>query len=1079
MLMFILALAILGWRGFTLMKVDRFPAVDFPFVSVVTVFPGASPDDVEDLIVTPIEDAVAGLSGIDTIQSISQEGLGIVVVAFLETVDGNQAAIDVERQVATVRGGLPAEATDPSVVKADFNAIPIMNIILSGQQSQDELAKLAEDVVKPRLQSADGVASVSVFGGREEIVAVKVDPAKLSAYSLPVSSINQAFAANNLTFPVGSLDSGRQKTSVRSVGSFQSLAEVENMVVSGGTAGGPPGAAGDDQPGGQVFLRDVASVEPSFKDTSVLQRYNGQDTVAMSIVKTTDSNAIDVADEIKERLTELNANLPGGAELTIVSDDSEFTRNSVNAVQEDLVLAILITGLVMLVFLHTIRSTFIVLLAIPTSLLATFLVMWALGFSLNVLTLLALTLIIGILVDDSIVVLENIERHLRMDKKPPLAAIDGRSEIGLAAIAITLTDVVVYVPVAFTSGIIGQFFRSYGITIAVATMFSLFISFTLTPLLSAYLLKEHGTEEAPRKGVVGFFARLLKPIDWAWKKFIGLWEAGFVGLSNIYAGVIRRSLKNFLTQFGVIAIAVGALVASALLVPAIGGEFAPQEDDGRLLVDITLPPGTNLLVTDEAARKLEQIILDEVPETVSILTRVGSGGGDVIFSGGAGGSNAASLTVRLTDKNDRQRGLNEIVNALRQEVAVIPDATVSVSAVSGIAGPGAALQIQVFGDDPNQLIDLANQVEEIVRATPNTVDVVNNDAVRSPETRIVLNRGRLADLGLSSAQVATTLRTAVTGSDVGDFAPEGQEKIEINLRANEEARQELSKMLQLPVGFSGGQPVRLEQVATLERSAAPAVVNRADRQRILTISSSVIGTDLTGVTEAIEARVNNEVVFPPNYGFRFAGATEVQNESFAQLGSALFLSIILIYMLLIALFQNFLQPLAIMISLPLALIGVLLGLFVTRNTLNIFSLLGIIMLAGVVTRNAILIIDFANILQREQGMERKPALVEAGRLRLRPIAMTSMTLIFALMPVLLSTASGSESRQPMAAVLMGGSVTSGFLSLLVVPVMYNAFENLSDFLKWLAGLLSGRPKPDTEPQTAPAQSPVPEGATGD
>ena len=367
-------------------------------------------------------------------------------------------------------------------------------------------------------------------------------------------------------------------------------------------------------------------------------------------------NAIDVADEVKKRLAELNANLPGGAELTIVVDDSEFTRNSVNAVQEDLVLAILITGLVMLLFLHTIRSTLIVLLAIPTSLLATFLVMWALGFSLNVLTLLALTLIIGILVDDSIVVLENIERHLRMGKKPPQAAIDGRSEIGLAAIAITLTDVVVYVPVAFTSGIIGQFFRSYGITIAVATLFSLFISFTLTPLLSAYLLKERGLEEPPRRGIVGFLSRLFKPISWAWKKFIGLWEAGFVGLANIYATVIRLSLKNFFTQFLVIAIAVGALVAALMLVPTIGGEFAPQEDDGRFLVDITLPPGTNLLATDEAARTVEQIILDEVPETVSILTRVGSGDGNILSGGGGGGSNSAAVTVSLTDKNDRQRG---------------------------------------------------------------------------------------------------------------------------------------------------------------------------------------------------------------------------------------------------------------------------------------------------------------------------------------------------------------------------------------------------------------------------------------
>lgn len=1081
MLMFILALAIMGYRGFTLMQVDRFPPVDFPFISVLTVFPGASPEDVEDLIVTPIEDVVAGIPGIDFIQSVSQEGVGIVVVAFLEGVDGNQAAIDVERQVATVRGSLPEEATDPSVIKADFNALPIMNIILSGTQTQDELAKIAEDVVKPRLQSVKGVASVSVFGGRERIIAVKLDPAKLAAFDLPISSVSQAFSLNNLTFPVGSLEEGSQKISVRSVGSFQSPAEIENMVVSGGPSpfgmGGSQGASPGSDTSGLVFLRDVATVEDTFEDTTVLQRFNGQDTVAINIVKTTDANAIDVADEILKRIEGLNESLPGGAVLSVVNDDSQFTRNSVRAVEEDLILAILITGLVMLLFLHTIRSTLIVILAIPTSLLATFLVMWALGFSLNVLTLLALTLIIGILVDDSIVVLENIERHLRMGKEPDQAAIDGRSEIGLAAIAITLTDVVVYVPVAFTSGIIGQFFRSYGITIAVATLFSLLISFTLAPLLAAYLLKAKGEAELPRKGIAGLLGKLFHPIDWLWKKFIAAWETGFDKLADIYAVTIGLSLKNVWTQLLVVVIAIVCLVGALSLAPIIGGEFAPQEDDGRFLVDITMPPGTNLATTDKAARTVEQIILDEVPETVSILTRVGSGDGGGGFFDSSSGSNTAAITVKLTDKNYRERGLVEIVDAVRPTVSKVPDATVTVSAVSSIAGPGGAIQLQVIGDDPDVLIDLANQIEEIIRTTPGTVDVVNDDAVRSPETKLKLDRNWLTDLGISPAQVASLLRTAVTGSDVGDYAPESQEKIEINLRVNEEARADLNKLLQMPIGFIGNSPILLEQVAQIERSAAPAVINRVDRQRVLTIESGVLGTDPTGVTQAIEERINQEINFPPNYSFRFAGATEAQRESFAQLGSALLLSIILIYMLLVALFQNFLQPLAIMIALPMALIGVLLGLWVTDNTLNIFSLLGIIMLAGVVTRNAILIIDFANILQREQGLVRKEALVEAGRLRLRPIIMTSATLIFALLPVLLSTSSGSESRQPLAAVLMGGSVTSGFLSLLVIPVFYNAFESLSGGLKRFFGWLGGHPASET--QVASSQTLTTEPAKGD
>ncbi|MFQ5436855.1 MAG: efflux RND transporter permease subunit, partial [Anaerolineae bacterium] len=561
--------------------VDRFPAIDIPFVSVISVFPGASPSDVEDLVIKPIEDAVAGIPGVDFVQSVSNESFGFVVIAFLEGVDGNRAAIDVERQVATIKGSLPDDATDPAVLKADFNAIPIMNIILSGPQSQDELFKLAEDVVKPRLQSARGVASVSVAGGRDRVIAVKLDAKKLAAYSLPVSAINQTFALNNLTFPIGSLEEGRLKSSLRSVGSFQSLAEIEDMVVAGGPSpfggmGGRPPLPGSDT-GGLIFLKDVATVEDTFKDTTVYQRFNGQDTVALSIIKTSDANVIEVADTINKRIEALNQNLPGGAKITVVGDDSKFVRNSVGAVEEDLILAVLVTGLVMLLFLHTVRSTFIVLMAIPTSLFATFLVMWALGYSLNVLTLLALTLIIGILVDDSIVVLENIERHLKMKKKPDRAAIDGRREIGLAAIAITLTDVVVYVPVAFTSGIVGQFFRSYGITITVATLFSLFVSFTLTPLLAAYWMKDESADEAdePRRGLAGLLGKLLAPIDWLWNRFVHLWERGFVGLSNIYARTLRLSLKNVFTQLMVVVIAVAALAGSLALAPAIGFEFMP------------------------------------------------------------------------------------------------------------------------------------------------------------------------------------------------------------------------------------------------------------------------------------------------------------------------------------------------------------------------------------------------------------------------------------------------------------------------------------------------------------------------
>lgn len=1073
MLMLILALAILGWRGFTLLKVDRFPPIDFPIVSVVVGYPGASPQDVEEQVVKPIEDAVAGIPGVDYVQSVSNESLGFVVVRFLEGVDGNQAAIDVERQVATIKGTLPDDALEPSVVKADFNAIPIMNIILSGKQSQDELFKIADTKIKPSLQSIKGVASVSVTGGRDRIIAVKLDANQLKAFDMPISSLNQTFSLNNLTFPVGSLEVGRTKTNIRAEGSFQSLPEIENMVVAGGPSpfggggGGERSPAGSDT-GGLVYVRDLAKVEDTFADTSILQRFNGQDTVLISIIKSSDANVIEVADNVRKKVAALNQALPGDAQAVIVSDDSGFIKNSVSSVEEDLILAILVTGLVMLLFLHTIRSTFIVLLAIPTSLLSTFLVMWALGYTLNVLTLLALTLTIGILVDDSIVVLENIERHLKMRKAPKQAAIDGRGEIGGAAIAITLVDVVVYVPVAFTSGIIGQFFRSYGITIVVATLFSLFMSFTLTPMLAAYWLKDEREEgESTPTGLVKIFGFLMKPVNLVWNKFVSGWDKGFDFMAGLYARVIALTLHNGWTQALTLAVALAALGGSLLLFPAIGFEFTPQEDDGQFTVNIEMPPSTNLLATDSVARQVEQIVLQEVPETTSILTRVGgSASGASIFSGSSASGNTASVFVQVVNKNDRDRKLTEIVDDLRPAVSKIPDATISVDTAGLVGGMETGVSLQVYGPDPDVLIDLANQVEEIIRTTPGTVDVLNNDAVRAPETKIKLDRQRLSDLGLSVAQVSSDLRTAVTGSKIGSYSPEGEEKVDIILRLDENSRQDLEKVLQLPVGYVDGKPIALEQVAEIERTFAPSVINRYDRQRILTVSSGVIGTNAGGIANDVEARIQKEIIFPPEYGYRFSGATEQQRESFGQLGSAIGLSVILIYMLLVALYQNILQPLAIMFTLPMALIGVMIGLVLTHNTLNIFSLLGVIVLFGVVTRNAILIVDFANQL-REQGRTRKEALVEAGRLRLRPISMTANTLVFALLPVLLSTADGSESRTPIAAVLIGGAITGGLLALVVTPVLYNILDALGDAIRAIFGWIFGSRKPtSTEKQSA-------------
>jgi HAE1 family hydrophobic/amphiphilic exporter-1 len=1078
MLMIILGLVVLGYRSLTLLQVDRMPKIDLPYVSVVTIFPGASPEDVEDLVVKPIEDAVAGIAGIDHINSSASEGLGLVVISFVEGVNSDQAAIDVERQVATVRSTLPSDAQDPTVIKADINAAPIMQVVLNGPQGQDELFDIAENQIKPRLQAVDGVASVNISGGREREIQVYPDPARLAAFGLSLSTIQQTLAANNLTFPAGSVEEGRQKTSIRSVGDFTNLDDIKNVVVAGGPKqGGSQAATPGKDTGGWVYLRNVATVQEGFKDQSQVLRYNGKDAVNINIIKTSDSNAITVADNARAVIEEFNTKkLPAGAKMTVVIDSSDFTRQSVSAVQEDLILAILITGLVMLVFLHTIRSTFIVLLAIPTSIISTFLVMWALGFTLNSITLMALTLVIGILVDDSIVVIENIERHLGMKKKPTQAALDGRAEIGLAAITITLVDVVVYLPVAFTSGIVGQVFRSYGITIATTTLFSLFVSFTLTPMLAAQWMKDESEPEQAPRGLRKVFGILFSPVAWLWNGFTRLWEFGFNALSNFYALTLRIVLRNVLTQSLTVLIAMLALAAGLFMVVSgvVQSEFFPQEDDGQFSVSIQMPPGTNLDATDQAARQVERIILDQVPETVAVLTSVGSSGTSGMgFGGGGGGDNTASITTRLVDKTQRARSVTAVIEAIRPLVKKIPEATISVNQSSAFGGAnmGGAVSVQVSGDDMNTLIDLADKVEAAVRSVPGTVDVLNTGAARAPETRIVIDRNRALDLGLSPAVVASTLRTALSGSKAGTYKQLGATDIDITLRMNEAIRSDFNQLLRLPLGYRNGQMVTLDQVSTIERSQTAAHISRTDRQRVLTVSTGVSGRGGADVTNEVEAAIRQQVTFPTGYAFQFSGISDIQRQSFADLGAALILSIVLVYMLLVALFQSWLHPLAIMFSLPVALVGAFGGLWLFGKTLNMVSILGIILLVGVVTKNAILLVDFTNVLRRERGYSRKAALVEAGRLRLRPIFMTTAAIVFALLPLLFGVSAGSELRAPLAAAVIGGNISSTLLTLILVPVVYNFFDGGSSLVASILRRVLGTGKKEEVAEPAPA--PVP------
>ncbi len=1026
-LMLIVSLVLMGGVSFTKMKIDRFPAISFPAVFVSIPYPGAAPTDVEDLVAKPVENSVSGLPGIDTITSTSSEGFVSLAIRFVEGTDTNQAALDVERRIAAVKGRLPEDVGAPSVIKADASAIPIMNIAMSGRRSLSELFDVANDTVLPRLQSVDGVADVTLVGGLQREIEVKVDPQRLRAYGISLQTVQNALNKENVSSPSGRLNEGPSSQSIRAVGVFRTVDDLRNLTIQVNPR--------------VVRLQDVATVEDGFREQTRLQRYNGQDAVGFIITKQADANSVRVADNIKDTLATLQRTLPVDVNMTITSDASIFTRRSLEAVIKDLNIGVVLTGIVLLVFLHTWRNTVIVLLAIPTSLISTFLVMFFSGFSLNIISLMALALTIGILVDDSIVVLENITRHLDLREQPRDAALTGRSEIGLAAMAITLVDVVVYLPVSFMSGNIGRLFKEFGITIAAATLFSLFVSFTLTPMLASRWLK--GGEEH------GLLAR-----------FGAVWDRGYDRLARGYRRLLGIGLK---ARWMVVGIGFSALAVSLMMVyfNIIGSEFAPVEDDSLFTVNVTMPPGTSLQGTDATVKRLEEA-LSKIPEIQGVFTSVGSAGG---FGGGSQSARGANIAVQLVDKRSRDRSIFQVLADARRIFRQFPDAQIRATVFNPLAGGGGGLNIRLLGDDLDKLGSIADQVEGAVRSVPGAVDVQNNAQQRDPEVRAVLDRERLADLKVSANSVATVLRTMVGGTVVTQLRPDGANQIDVRVIATDSERASPNQLGAVPLLGDSGNLVRLDQVATLVRDAGPARIQRTDRQRVIEVNANVAGRSLGDVTRDLRA-ATNQIPLPEGYRMVFAGQVQQQETAFATLLQALSLSIILIYMLMVALYESWLTPFAIMFSLPVALVGAFSLLLVTGNTFNIFSMIGMIMLMGLVGKNAILLVDFTTTL-RKRGLARTEALLEAGYVRLRPILMTTSTMVFAMLPLALKLEEGGESRAPMAVVIIGGILSSTMLTLVLVPAVYTILDDAREAVVAARARVFRR-----APVPAPAPSPA-------
>ncbi|HUX87768.1 MAG TPA: efflux RND transporter permease subunit, partial [Chloroflexota bacterium] len=874
------------------------------------------------------------------------------------------------------------------------------------------LYNLANNVLSPQLSTVSGVSKVTIVGGLQREIDIRVDENKLRAYGLSILQVNNALAAENVDIPGGTVTQGNLDYQIRLNALVANPQNFQNLVIANGAAG-------------PVYLRDVATVIDSSKKQTELNLVNGVTSVGLQISKQADANSLQTADGIKAQLKTIDSQLPPGVKLQIVTDTSTYTRQSLNGVQTTLAEAILLTGIVLLVFLHTWRSTLIVLLAIPTSLIATFTVMFALGYTLNMMSMMALSLSVGILVDDSIVVLENIYRHFQLGETPFTAALEGRSEIGLAAIAITMVDVVVYAPVAFVSGFVGQFFREFGLTIVAATLLSLFISFTLTPMLASRWLR---LDNPQSRSPLALFGRA--------------WEAGFSRLQNGYRRVLGWSLRFrwVVVLIGILSFAAGISLA---VTGQVGSEFLPSSDQGQFTVTVEMPPGTTLTATEAAVKQLEQK-LHQIPEIKDTFTAVGAAG-----SGTANQPRYANIQVQLVDLSQRKRSADQIGAQVRSFNGTIPGMQVTVQMPSSGGNAGQPIQVQIQGSDPVYLQRLATQVENIVQHTPGTTDVTNSYVVGQPEIDVQVDRAKAADLGITAASIGTAVSTSIDGRVVTQLQPPGQKAIDVRVQAAGADVKSIQDIRNIPLVTANGAVVSLGQVANISQTDGPTEIMRKNRQRIITIGADVSGRPTGAVSQDLQKQFN-ALAIQPGTTISLGGSTQQQVDAFSQLFQALGLSILLMYMLMVALYESMLFPFVIMLSVPLAVVGAIGGLWVTGNTINMMSLIGIIMLCGIVSKNAILLVDYTNTL-RGRGVARNAALLEAGPIRLRPILMTTFAMVFAMLPSALKIGEGSELRAPLAVVVIGGLLTSTLLTLIFIPAVYTIVDDVQHFFGRLLG----------------------------
>ena len=1016
-----LALAGFGLVALFQLQTDEFPEVQPPVVLTTVIYPGASPEQVEREVLEPIEEAIQSISGVKKMEGEARDGYAQVLTQFVYSKDLQEATQEIRDAIGTKRQDLPQEIEEPILRKFNPTDAPIVTLGLSSKTlTPAQLTLLADPGITRELRAIPGVADVSVTGSVKRELTVNLDPQRLLAAGVSVPQVVGALQQGNLAVPVGRVNGALDERTIRLRGRLDGPQDFMNLVVA-------------ERGGRVVRLGDVATAEDGIEEQRTLALYNGRDAVGIEIKKTKGYSTTAVAEAIIKQVATLDSVVGRqGATLTVIKNKGQRVTNSVNNVQSALIEGAVLTVLVVFLFLNSWRSTVITGLALPVSVLASFVAVWAFGFTLNTMSLLGLSLAIGILIDDAIVVRENIVRHVEMGKDHYTAAREGTDEIGLAVAATTFSIVAVFVPIAFLEGESGQWFKPFALTIACSVLVSLFVSFSLDPMLSAYWPDPH-LEEHQKSWIT-------KQLD----KF----NHWFNGLAANYRRLIGWALDH---PKSMVSLAVGTF-AFALAMPAmglVGGGFFPLEDNAELNMTVETPPGANL---DYLRQKVNEAIrLADPSRHPEVLY-------SFVTAGGASGAvDKASVYLKLRPKGDRlkdgQLSAEALGDVMRREVAGIGGATVSLY-TNDFAGQQKQISLELRGNNKEALQQTADQYLAVMKATPGAVDVGLSTKGQKPELTVQVDRGLAGALGLSVAQVATAIRPAFAGLDAGDWVDPANETRKVMVRLAPEARARGADLAQLPiaVGQGGnGSLIPLQQVARIRSELGPAIVNHLNRDNVIKVEANIAGRSLSEVQADIEKGLAG-IALPPGVSLTSGGQVEQQQEVFSSIFIALGVAVALMYLILVVQFGSFLDPISILISLPLSLIGVMGALAITGNTINLMSLIGVILLCGIVAKNAILLIDFAKWAREKNGMPLREALIEAGAIRLRPILMTTFALIAGMVPVALGRGEGAQFRAPLGVAVIGGVVTSTVLTLLVIPTFYEIFDRWRGRLARMVGL---------------------------